>query len=86
MHIPVQFSAPTEADLLAFFEAMEAHRGEKVWVHCAANMRVSAFLGLYRIIKQGWEEERAFELMHALWKPDEVWSSFISAMLARPRS
>lgn len=85
VHIPVQFAAPTQADLLAFFAAMEAHQGERVWVHCAANMRVSAFLGLYRVIRQGWEEERAFELMQSLWKPDEVWTSFISAMLARPR-
>ena len=83
VHIPVQFPAPTEADLLAFFAAMEAHRGEKVWVHCAANMRVSAFLGLYRVIRQDWQRERAFELMHGLWQPDEVWSSFIAAMLAK---
>jgi protein tyrosine phosphatase (PTP) superfamily phosphohydrolase (DUF442 family) len=53
VHIPVQFSAPTEASLLEFFAAMEAHGSEKVWVHCAANMRVSAFIGLYRVIKQG---------------------------------
>src|SRR5450631_651317 len=85
VHIPVQFAAPTEADLVAFFEAMDAHRGKKVWIHCAANMRVSAFVGLYRVIKQGWQPERAFELMHGLWQPDEVWSSFISTMLAQPR-
>lgn len=85
VHIPVQFSAPTEGELLTFFAAMEAHRNKKIWVHCAANMRVSTFLGLYRVIKQGWEDERAFELMHSLWQPNEVWSSFISAMLAKHR-
>ena len=85
VHIPVQFAAPTEGDLLAFFAAMEAHHGEKVWVHCAANMRVSAFLGLYRVIKQGWEPEGAFELMRSLWQPNEVWSLFISAMLEKYR-
>jgi protein tyrosine phosphatase (PTP) superfamily phosphohydrolase (DUF442 family) len=85
VHIPVQFSAPTEAKLLEFFAAMDAHRGEKIWVHCAANMRVSAFLGLYRVIKQGWENEPAFELMHSLWQPNEGWSSFITEMIARHR-
>lgn len=85
VHIPVQFAAPKEADLLAFFAAMDAHRDEKLWVHCAANMRVSAFLGLYRVIKQGWEPERAFELMHGLWQPNEVWSAFIAAMLEKGR-
>src|SRR6266513_5917539 len=47
VHIPVQFGAPTESDLERFFEAMEQHATERIWVHCAANMRVSAFLGLY---------------------------------------
>ena len=85
VHIPVQFAAPTEADLLAFFDAMDAHGGGKVWLHCAANLRVSAFLGLYRVIRLSWDEPRAFELMHGLWQPDAVWSSFIAAMLARHR-
>ena len=81
VHLPVQFAAPTEADLLAFFAAMEKAAGEKVWVHCAANMRVSAFLGLYRVIRQGWSNDEAFVLMRTLWEPNEVWASFIAAML-----
>lgn len=83
VHIPVQFAAPSEADLVAFFAAMEANHGRKLWIHCAANCRVSAFLGLYRVIKQGWRHEQAFELMRSLWQPNEVWSSFMEAMLAR---
>jgi protein tyrosine phosphatase (PTP) superfamily phosphohydrolase (DUF442 family) len=84
VHIPVQFASPTQADLLAFFDAMDARRAEKVWVHCAANMRVSAFVGLYRVIRQGWTRERAFELMDGLWKPNEVWTGFIEDALGRP--
>jgi protein tyrosine phosphatase (PTP) superfamily phosphohydrolase (DUF442 family) len=85
-HIPVQFNAPTQQDLLAFFDAMDQHRGQKVWVHCAANMRVSAFLGVYRVLRQGWNQEEAFELMRSLWQPDAVWSSFISAALRQARA
>jgi uncharacterized protein (TIGR01244 family) len=84
VHIPVQFATPTEQDLLAFFDAMDAHGGEKVWIHCAANMRVSAFLGLYRVVRQGWPQDKAFELMRGLWEPNEVWSGFIARMLALP--
>ncbi len=83
VHIPVQFAAPAEADLLAFFSAMDAHSGEKLWVHCAANIRVSAFLGLYRVIRLGWAVEPAFELMQGLWQPNDVWSSFIAAALEK---
>src|SRR5512139_3905007 len=75
VHIPVAFGAPAESDLLAFFAAMDAYRDGRIWLHCAANMRVTAFLGLYRVIRLGWEEERAFELLRGLWQPDAVWSS-----------
>lgn len=77
VHIPVQFAAPKQSELLSFFEAMEARTEEKVWVHCAANYRVTVFLGLYRMIRQGWPRERAFELMDGMWKPNDVWTAFI---------
>lgn len=83
VHIPVQFAAPSEENLMAYFAAMEANHDRKLWVHCAANYRVSAFLGLYRVIKQGWQHDQAFELMHSVWQPNEVWTSFIGAMLAK---
>src|SRR5262245_57886917 len=54
VHIPVKFSAPTDADLQAFFDAMDRNRGRSALVHCAANKRVTAFLGLYRVIRLGW--------------------------------
>lgn len=76
-HIPVQFSAPTEADLERFFAAMDAHQGQRLWIHCAANMRVTVFLGLYRRLREGWSEKEAFELMNDVWQPNEVWSAFI---------
>lgn len=85
VHIPVQFGAPTRADLLAFFDAMDTRRGERIWVHCAANMRVSAFLGLYRVLRQGADEESAFGLMRDMWQPNALWSAFIAdALKDRP--
>jgi len=83
VHIPVRFGAPTESDLERFFEAMERHASERIWVHCAANMRVSAFLGLYRTLRQGWPEAQAFALMREIWQPDPVWSMFIASQLAK---
>jgi protein tyrosine phosphatase (PTP) superfamily phosphohydrolase (DUF442 family) len=85
VHIPVLFDAPTEADLLAFFAAMDTHRQRKALIHCAANKRVTAFLGLYRVIRQGWPPEEAFALMRSVWEPDPVWSAFIAAMLEKHR-
>jgi len=83
IHIPVVFSAPTESDLLKFFDAMARHQHQRVWVHCAANKRVSAFVGLYRCLREGWPEHRAFALMRDVWQPDPVWSTFIASQLVQ---
>jgi uncharacterized protein (TIGR01244 family) len=82
IHIPVQFAGPTTHDLALFFEAMDRAKGRRIWVHCAANMRVTAFLGLYWRLREGWPEERAFALMRDVWQPGVVWSSFIAAQVA----
>jgi protein tyrosine phosphatase (PTP) superfamily phosphohydrolase (DUF442 family) len=83
VHIPVQFATPTETDLLAFFDAMDVYRERRILVHCAANYRVTAFLGLYRVARQGWSSEEAFDLMRTVWEPNEVWTQFIAAMLEK---
>lgn len=84
VHIPVQFGTPTRDDLKAFFDAMDQHRSEKVWVHCAANMRVSAFLGLWWVLREQRSREEAFALMRDLWQPNPVWAAFIDDALASP--
>ena len=81
VHLPVDFSAPTEADFKAFASAFEAHADSRLWVHCAANARVTAFLGLYRVLRQGWSEDEAFALLYEVWPPNEVWTAFIARML-----
>jgi protein tyrosine phosphatase (PTP) superfamily phosphohydrolase (DUF442 family) len=86
VHIPVDFQDPTESDLQKFFAAMDVHAGQKVLLHCAANKRVTAFLGLYRTFKLGWPAEKAFALMHSVWEPDPVWANFIAAQLAGKES
>jgi protein tyrosine phosphatase (PTP) superfamily phosphohydrolase (DUF442 family) len=82
VHIPVQFDKPARQDLLAFFEVMEHKRGRRVWVHCAANMRVTAFVSLFRVLREGWGTDNAFALMHEIWQPNEIWSRFIATELA----
>ena len=50
--IPVLWDAPKLADVARFFAAMQANHGRQVFVHCAANMRVSAFMYLYETLVQ----------------------------------
>jgi len=82
VHIPVLFDAPTLDDLLRFFDAMDANRDCRIWVHCAANMRVSVFLGLYWHLREGQPLEQAFALQRDIWEPNPVWQAFIVRALA----
>ena len=81
VHIPVLWEAPGKVDLESFFGVMETHCEKRVYVHCAANMRVSTFVALYRILRLGWERETAFRDVYRIWTPDERWQSFIKEML-----
>jgi len=76
-HIPVPFDAPTLAHLSLFLKLMKALEKEKIWVHCALNWRVSAFMAHYQkgVLKLS-EAERVPMLQN--WKPDEIWQEFLS--------
>jgi protein tyrosine phosphatase (PTP) superfamily phosphohydrolase (DUF442 family) len=82
-HIPVKFDAPTEQDLLAFFDLMDKHSDRSMLLHCAANKRVTSFLGLYRVVRKRWKAEPAFAPMREIWEPNEVWAPFIARMLEK---
>jgi protein tyrosine phosphatase (PTP) superfamily phosphohydrolase (DUF442 family) len=77
VHIPVDFKAPTSQDFRAFCRVMEAFDDRPVFVHCAANMRVSAFVFFYRVLFQNIAVAEAERDLYAIWQPDEVWSRFI---------
>ncbi len=87
VHIPVDWEHPTRENLEKFMDTMDAHAGQKIFVHCAMNYRASAFVALWRIRRLGWMPEKAFSAMRRVWNPDEypVWQAFIEQM-GRERS
>src|SRR5262249_31987712 len=80
-HLPVNFQAPMAEDFKAFCGLMKAFEGRRVFVHCAANMRVSSFIFLYRVLHQNVPRPNAERDLRAIWDPDEVWSRFIETQL-----
>ena len=82
-HIPVIWADPTPTDLAAFFAVMERYAGRRIFVHCAANYRASAFNMLYRVLRLGWRIEDARPDLDAIWDPAEYpqWQAFIAAAL-----
>jgi protein tyrosine phosphatase (PTP) superfamily phosphohydrolase (DUF442 family) len=82
VHIPVVFDEPTDDNLNQFFDAMEANQDKKCFVHCIANARVSAFVMLYRVSRQGVPVQEADAMMRQIWEPNPTWQAFIDQHLA----
>lgn len=82
INIPVVWDSPTLADFTKFCDVMQAHRERPIFVHCAMNMRVSAFVYLYRRLIMGVSEPEAYQLMTTIWHPNETWQQFIENAIA----
>ncbi len=77
VHIPVVWTNPTLEDLDRFFSILNANTEKPVFVHCAKNMRVSAFMYLYRRLHDCWDDQQAESDLHKIWIPNEMWQAFI---------
>lgn len=75
--IPVAWENPELDQLRLFFDLLDSLKGKKVWVHCAMNMRVSAFIYLYRKLNLNEDEDAASNPMRHIWTPNEVWLAFM---------
>lgn len=77
VHIPVPFDAPNVNHLRQFIKVMDAFADQKVWLHCVANYRASAFLYQYQRLIYGATPENAKKVMLPSWKPNEIWQNFM---------
>lgn len=71
VHIPVEWETPSMEHVEQFFDVMRANEGRKVFVHCFANMRATAFVYLYRTLVLGDPEAEARATMLEVWDPDD---------------
>ena len=76
-HIPVDFKGPTARDFEQFTAAMKASEGQKIWVHCAVNARVSVFVARYRREVLGESKEAAYAPISKVWEPFGIWRDFL---------
>ncbi|WGV27697.1 protein tyrosine phosphatase family protein [Halotia branconii] len=81
VHIPVLWENPTIEDVTEFFSVMEANADKKIFVHCAANKRVSAFVYLYRRLYTAIQEQEAKQDLHKIWIPNKIWNKFIQQVI-----
>jgi len=85
INIPVNWGTPTRDGLNIFMDAMDANQDKKIHVHCEANFRASAFIAMYRVLRLGWKQDEALEVMHTIWDEDAypVWKMFIEDAIKR---
>ncbi|MGI0485603.1 protein tyrosine phosphatase family protein [Pantanalinema rosaneae CENA516] len=79
--IPVVWDQPLLTDVQTFFAVMQANQGQKIFVHCIANMRVSALMYLYRIVCEGIKPEQAQTDLQQIWLPNDTWQQLIDRVL-----
>ena len=81
VHIPVPWDAPDANHLAQFFGVMDAMvtRDKKVWVHCAANYRASAFTYKYLTMSRRLSEPESTTPLLTKWLPymDETWQGIM---------
>lgn len=80
IHIPVVWENPTRENFDRFCQVMEANADKKIFVHCAANLRVSAFMYLYRRIRDRANEAEIQKDLSRFWVPNETWQQFIETV------
>ena len=77
IHIPVDFDNPKVSDLKIFINILQALKENRVWIHCAKNYRVSAFMYVYH----KYVLRTPFELINLtifdLWKPSKNWQDIM---------
>lgn len=81
VHIPVPFEAPAIEHLRQFFSIMNAYADQKVWIHCVANYRVSAFLYQYKRLVLCESHKVASKVMLPSWQPNSIWKHFMNYSL-----
>ena len=81
IHIPVDFENPKISDLKLFLNVLQALGANKVWIHCAKNYRVSAFMYVYHkyILHTPFEE---IDLsIFDKWQPSLIWQELMKVQL-----
>jgi protein tyrosine phosphatase (PTP) superfamily phosphohydrolase (DUF442 family) len=85
-HIPVIFEDPQINELAQFMSCMDKNADKKLLVHCAANYRASAFVGLYLFAKERLPEGELQDFVEDVWKPNTVWQKFLEDGVAYIKS
>mgnify|MGYP005999892121 CR=1 FL=1 len=80
-HIPVDFENPTLSDLKLFLNVLQSLGANKVWIHCAKNYRVSAFMYVYHKYILNTPFENIDLSIFDIWSPSTKWQQLMKTPL-----
>ncbi|MGA8008539.1 MAG: protein tyrosine phosphatase family protein [Thiomonas sp.] len=80
VQIPVQWEQPKPEQFTQFVGVINAFSQRNIWVHCAKNMRASAFIYLYRKLILEEDEQQASFPMQRIWTPNQTWRAWIDTV------
>jgi len=83
IHLPVDFYAPTLEDYEVLRDILRSLQERKVWLHCTRNWRVSAWMYIYHIVERSMPYAEAEEILHRIWKPDEIWQALLDEAIEK---
>lgn len=79
LHHPIAFEAPKVSDYFHVEALLDRGMGRRIFIHCAANYRVSVLAGTYAVKRLGWTVQQRDDFIRGIWNIDEypVWSELI---------
>jgi protein tyrosine phosphatase (PTP) superfamily phosphohydrolase (DUF442 family) len=80
-HIPVDFENPKLSDLKLFLNILQSLGANKVWIHCAKNYRVTAFMYVYHKYILNTPFDDIDISMFNIWSPTPVWQDLMKVAI-----
>ncbi|MGB5792661.1 protein tyrosine phosphatase family protein [Poseidonibacter sp.] len=80
-HIPVDFENPKVSDIKLFLNILQSLGANKVWVHCALNYRVTAFMYVYHKYVLNTPFDEIDISMFEQWSPNKKWQELMKVSL-----
>ena len=77
IHLPVDFEEPKLSDLNLFLRIMNGIKDKKVFIHCAKNYRVTAFMYIYHKHVLNTPFENIDVSIFEEWSPSQNWQNLM---------
>lgn len=81
IQVPLLWDCPSSSGGLFVLDLVDhLVQEQKVWLHCAKNMRVACLMYLYRQYYMGMDIAQADEYLQQSWQPNETWTGLMHAI------